>query len=140
MVSGNSVIDIEDVKIDRTRVCRRIGYSPGHELPARVTSLMDDYIENVNSLIDPQYSYAIREVEWVQDNRVFIEGSVVLESGVIARLLENCQKVAMFVMTIGKHLEETVNRLTKDGLMVQSAMLDAIGSNAAEKTAASVTG
>lgn len=138
MVTGNSVIDVEDVKIDRKRVCHRIGYSAGQKPSARVSSLMDEYIDNVHHLIVPHYSYAIRNVERVQDSRVFIEGSIILESKVIARLLEQCQKVALFVMTIGNHLEETTQCLLDDGLILQSAVLDAIGSNAAEKTAGSI--
>lgn len=138
VTAGSNVIDVEDVKIDKRRVCRRIGYSAGHKPPARISSLMDEYIENIHHLIAPHYSYVIRDVEWIQESRVFIEGSIIFESKVIARLLEQCQKVALFLMTIGRHLEETACRLAEDGLVLQSAVLDAIGSNAAEKIAGSI--
>jgi cobalamin-dependent methionine synthase I len=71
----------------------------------------------------------------VRGSRVFIEGSVTFRSNVIARLLEDCQKVAVFVLTVGGRLSELVRQLSKDGLMVQAAVLDAIGSDAAETLA-----
>lgn len=125
-------------QIDRKEVCHYIGYDAGHKPPVRISSLIDEYIENVHHLIESSYSYVIRDVEWIQEFRVFIEGSIILESKVIARLLEQCHKVAMFLMTIGNHLEETACRLAEDGLILQSAVLDAIGSNAAERIADSI--
>jgi len=138
MVTTADLVDIRDVKIDKKRVYRRIGYSPGNKVSSRISNLIDDYIENVNYLVAPQYSYIIRDVEWIHGYRVFIEGGIIIESKVIALLLEQCQKAALFVLTIGKHLEETAHRLSEDGLILQSAVLDAIGSSAAEKTAGSV--
>lgn len=135
MVTTADLVDIRDIEIDRRKVYRRIGYEAGHKPPARISSLMDDYIENIHHLVAPHFAYEIRDVEWVQDNSVCIEGSIILESKVIARLLEKCQRVAMFVLTIGDHLEETSRRLSQDGLVLQSAVLDAIGSNATEKMA-----
>ena len=81
------------------------------------------------------YSYIIRDVEWVEDSVAFIEDSIIFKSQVIARLLEQCEKVAVFALTIGNHLEEMVYQLAKDRLVLQASVLDAIGSVAAEKVA-----
>jgi cobalamin-dependent methionine synthase I len=43
--------------------------------------------------------------------------------------------VAIFLVTIGKYLEETSFQLARDGLILQATVLDAIGSNAVEKVA-----
>jgi len=104
-------------------------------MPARISSLIDEYIENANHLIEPSYSYVIGDIELVHDSTVVIEGSIIFESQVIARLLEQCHKVAVFLVTIGKHLEETSCRLADDGLILQASVLDAIGSDATEKVA-----
>ena len=50
-------------------------------------------------------------------------------------MLEQCERVAVFALTIGNHLEETVNQLARDKLVLQASVLDAIGSVAAEKVA-----
>jgi len=97
--------------------------------------LIDDYVENVHNLIEPSYSCVVRDINLVQGSCVIIEGSIVFESQVIASLLEQCEKAAVFLVTIGEHLEEMAYRLAEDGLIVQATVLDAIGSVAAEKVA-----
>lgn len=124
-----------DIEIDRGNVCQHIGYDADYQLSARVSSLVDEYIENVHHLIEPSYSYVIRDVEWAGGSFTFVEGSIIFKSRIIAHLLEQCQKVAVFLVTIGNYLEETSYELAKDGHMLQATVLDAIGSDAVERVA-----
>jgi hypothetical protein len=121
--------------IDTEQVLKSMGYGTKGVPSARVESLVKEYADNICHLIEPSYSYFIRDVNSVRGSRVFIEGSITFRSNVIARLLEDCQKVAVFVLTVGGRLSELVRQLSKDGLMVQAAVLDAIGSDAAETLA-----
>ena len=123
------------IGIDSQQVLRSIGYITDHVPSTRIMSLVNDYVENAGQLIEPSYSCVIRAVKSVRGSRVTIEGSVTFESEVIARLLEQCKQVAVFALTIGSHLEETVGQLADDGLVLQAAVLDAIGSVAAENVA-----
>ena len=123
------------IDINRQQVLRNIGYGTNCTLPTRLTSLVDDYVENVHHLIEPSYSCVIRDINMVQDSHVVIEGSIAFESQVVASLLEQCEKAAVFMVTIGEHLEETAYRLAEEGLIVQATVLDAVGSVAAEEVA-----
>ena len=117
-----------------------IGYDTNCRLSTRIASLIDEYVENAYYLIEPSYSCVIRDINLVQDSHVVIEGEIVFESKVIAPLLEQCEKAAVFLVTIGEHLEEMAYRLAEDGLIVQATVLDAIGSVAAEGVADYVQG
>jgi hypothetical protein len=128
------------IDIDKQQVLHSIGYGTDCKLSTRIASLIDDYVENVHNLIEPSYSCIIRDINLVQDSRVIIEGSIAFESKVVASLLEQCQKAAVFLVTIGEHLEETANRLAEDGLIVQATVLDAVGSVAVEEVAGFVQG
>ena len=121
--------------IDTEQVLHHIGYDTGHTPSARIESLVKEYADNICHLIEPSYSYTIRDINSVRGSRVFIEGSVTFRSNVIAQLLGQCQKVAVFVLTVGSRLGDVVRQLADDGLMVQAAVLDAIGSDAAETLA-----
>ena len=121
--------------IDTEQVFNRMGYGTDGVPSARIESLVKEYADNISHLVEPSYSYVIRDINSVRGSRVFIEGSVTFRSNIIARLLEQCQKVAVFVLTIGGRLGEVVRQLSGDGLMVQAAVLDAIGSDAAETLA-----
>ena len=130
MLSLNNELDI-----DIQQVLQNIGYSADSEPATRITSLVSEYIENVHQLIEPAYSYVIKDIESVRGSSIIIEGSIVFKSEIIARLLEQCEKVAVFALTIGSHLEETIRHLAEDGLILQAAVLDGIGSDAAERMA-----
>lgn len=130
-IKDRSDIDIEQVLLN-------IGYDTDHKLPARMVTLIGDYIDHADYLVDPSYSYVIRNVQQVQNSHVIIEGPIIFKSAVIARLLEQCEKVAVFITTIGSHLEEMVSQLAEDGFMLQASVLDAIGSGMTEKMANSV--
>jgi len=130
-VKDRNKIDIEQVQLN-------IGYYTNRKLPARMVTMISDYVEHASYLVDPSYSYVIRDIEQVRGSYAVIEGSIVFESEVIARLLENCNKVAVFLTTIGSYFEETVNQLAEDTFVLQAAVLDAIGSGAVEKLANTV--
>jgi len=123
------------INIDKEQVLRDVGYDANCEPPARAMTLAHDYAENVNQLINPVYSYIIKDIDFVINSSAFIEGGVVFESQVISNLLKKCEKVAVFALTIDRYLEETVAQLAEDGLIVQARVLDAIGSNAVEQVA-----
>jgi len=122
-----------DIEIDKKQVCQYIGYEDDQNLSARISSLIDDYAEHAHSLINPLFSYIIKDVEWARGSISLIEGSVIFKSRIITTLLERCPKVAIFLVTIGKYLEETAFQLARDGLILQATVLDAIGSDAVEK-------
>ncbi|MFC1926897.1 hypothetical protein ACFLWV_04020, partial [Chloroflexota bacterium] len=126
------------IRIDRAEVCRYLGYPAGQKMPARMSSLLNDYLENVNHLIDASYSYVIKDVVFVHGSFILIEDSVVFESKVLAKLLERCEMVAIFALTIGDQLEAMVRKLAVDGSVLQAAVLDAIGSVAVESVADSM--
>jgi hypothetical protein len=124
-----------ELDIDVKQVLSHMGYGTAGMPSARIESLVKEYADNICHLIEPSYSYVIRDVSSVRGARVFIEGSVVFRSNVIAELLRQCPKVAVFVLTIGGRLGEVVRQLSGEGFLVQAAVLDAIGSDAAETLA-----
>ncbi|MCL0094582.1 hypothetical protein M1N58_01605 [Dehalococcoidales bacterium] len=131
LVTSNGI----DIEINRKQVCHYVGYGADYKLSARISSLINEYVENAYHLIEPSYSCVIRDIKLVKGSIAVIEGSIIFQSEVIARLLEQCHKAAVFLVTIGKHLEEMACLLAEDGLILQAAVLDAIGSVAVEKVA-----
>jgi len=124
-----------DIRIDRRKVLQNLGYSDEVEPSSAISSLLDEYIENATQLIEASHSYVIRNVDTVRNSIAIIDESIVFDSQVVARLLERCSMVAVFLVTISSHLEETAARLADDGLILQSYVLDAIGSDAVEAVA-----
>ena len=128
-------VAIDEINITAQRIFRDIGYGVDCEPSVRMTSLVNEYVENARDLFEPSYSGIIRDINSVTGSRAVIEGSITFQSEVIAQLLKQCQKVAIFVVTIGKYIDEATHRLARDGLILQSAVLDAIGSDAVDVVA-----
>lgn len=126
------------IDVDRQEVLKNIGYDYEYQPSARIASLVNDYIDNYHDFISSSYSYVIRDIVSVEGALATIESAITLESKVVARLLERCQKVAVFALTIGSYLEDMVAYLAENGLVLQATVLDAVGSGAAEKLAAYV--
>lgn len=125
----------EQIELDAREICRYLGYANEVQPSPRIASVIEKYIRRARRLIKPAYSYVIRDIKEVDGSQVLIEDSVVFESQAIARLLEKCEKVAVFVLTIGAQLEDTVGALADKGQIVDAYILDAIGSSATEKLA-----
>ena len=134
MLVTNDRVDV-NIEIDKKQVCHYIGYENGQSLSARISALIDDYAEHAHGLINPSYSYVIKDIEWARGSIAFVEGSISFKSRIIAKLLGRCTQVAIFLVTVGKYLEETSFQLARDGLILQATVLDAIGSVAVEKVA-----
>ncbi len=127
-----------DQPIDRKRVCRFIGYADDAEPSSRIATLLDEYIGNARQLLEPSYSYLIRRIVRVEERRVEVEGSIILEGEVISGLLASCERAAFFALTIGPRLEEMAATLADNAMIIESYVLDAIGSSSTEGLAARV--
>ena len=123
------------IALDRQQVLSHIGCSDDYEPSLKLKSLINDYIENYHNFIDFSYSYITRNIESVQEDRATIENSTTLKSKVISQLLERCDEVAIFVLTIGNHLEDMIAHLAENGCVLQATVLDAIGSGITEQSA-----
>ena len=130
-----NIEDILQIQIDKRKVIKAVGYNGSVRAPSRIRHLITDYVNNLSDILDPSYTYVIRDIISVRDQQVSIEGDIVLESESIAYALSQCQKVAVFIVSIGSILEKLSSNIAERGHMVKASVLDAIGSEAVEKLA-----
>ena len=81
----------DKIEIDKRQLLVNMGYCPDCKPPRRIARLINEYVEGAHHIIDPAYSYVIRDIELVLGANVFIEGPLIFQSKVIARLLENAK-------------------------------------------------
>ena len=123
--------------IEKQGVLNRIGYGDTDNISSRIDSLVDDYIDNYHDFIMSSYSCVYKDIGEVSGTRVCIDG-ITFKSGVLTRLLGECEHAAVFVLTIGVYLEELVAYLSTKGMVLQATVLDAVGSGAVEKLAGEI--
>ena len=122
---------------EKQEVLNRIGYGDTDNISLRIDSLVDDYIDNYHDFIVPSFSYIYKDIEEASGTRVRIDG-MTFKSGVLARVLGECEYAAAFVLTIGSYLEELVANLSSKGMVLQATVLDAVGSGAVEQLAGEI--
>ena len=126
--------------INMRDVLSNLGYTAGTKPPARTMDIVDELLRKFRHLVEPAYACVTRDIEQVSGRSVYIAPDTVFQGRVISRLLKQSQKVAIFALTIGSRLEATTSRLSDEKLMVESAIVDAVGSAAAEGLADAVQG
>jgi hypothetical protein len=128
------------IHIDAHQVLRILGYRDGCAPSARLLSLVNNYIGKARELFKASYSYIISDIKLIDGSQVFMESSLVFESKVIAQLLQHCEKVAIFLLTLGNRLDETMRDLAENGLILEAVVLDAVGTDGVERLAEFVQG
>jgi hypothetical protein len=123
-----------EIEIDKDGVCRSLGYGNGRGSSSSISSLIDEEIEEAYDFIQPSCSYRTMDIRRVRRPRVTLEDGLVITSEVLSWVLLPCQMAVIFVASIGRGLEDRVSQLMEQGHMVKAALLDTIGSEAAEKT------
>ncbi len=117
--------------VEKQEVLNRIGYGDADNISARIDSLVDDYIDNYHEFIVESSYCVYKDIGDISGNHVSID-SITFKSGVLTRLLGECEYTAVFVLTIGSYLEELVTYLSTKGMVLQATVLDAVGSGAVE--------
>jgi len=124
-----------EIEIDKGEVCRYLGYGEDQHPTSSISSLIDEEIEEAYSLIQPSCFYRLMDIWRVRHHRVILEDGLTITSEVLSLVLSRCQQAAIFVANIGRRLEGRVAQLMKEGQMLRGTILDAVGSEAAERTA-----
>lgn len=123
-----------EIEIDKDEVCRYLGYRRDHGPHSSISSLIDEEMDEAYELIQPSCFYQLMDIGRVRQPWVILEDGLTITSDVLSRVLARCHQVAIFVVSIGWDLEERVAQLMKEGQVLMATVLDAIGSEAAEKT------
>lgn len=125
---------LDSVKIDKDPVYRALGYEK-FSIPTWVSSLIDSQIARAYELIKAAYSYTLKEINAISDTVVCLEETTKLNSKTLSYVLADCIGVFIFLVTIGKRLEEEAFSLSEGGDLLKGYILDTIGSEAVEEVA-----
>jgi len=83
------------IEINEEKVLRDVGYDTSCEPPARMKTMVHAYVQNASQLINPVYSYVVRDIDFIIDSSFFIESGVIFQSQVISGLLKKCERVSL---------------------------------------------
>jgi hypothetical protein len=130
-MNTNTAVDWAWVKKELSRVENITSY--GKKTGLRRAA--DACLKTGFRLSGPKSVWSEKRVVSIKENRVNLEGGAGLSSAFLASYLKGARSVGIFVVTIGKALEDEASRLMAEGEGLDGYLLDRIGSLAVESLA-----
>lgn len=127
-----------ELGIDKDEVCRFLGYRKDRGPNGSISVMIDSEIGEAYNLIQPSCFYQLKDIKRVRQSQVILENDLTIDSAMLSRIFRHCHRVAIFLATIGPRLEHRVAELMEEGQIVRAMVLDASGSEAAERVACHV--
>ncbi len=131
----NSVVIHKNIKpeVDIKEVLRFLGAGKS-VASARTLKIIMTLINETRDMIKPVVLESEVSVIKSEQNSVQLSSGIELKSPKLARTLNNCQKVKVFVATVGEQVEEKINKLMDKNRFAEATIMDAIASVAVENT------
>ena len=85
-------------------------------------------------LTAPALSYKIKKIEHIENDSIHLQEGTTFTSPILAKVLEHCEEMICFIVTIGSALEKEAARLNDYNRLTEAYILDRLGSLTAEHT------
>jgi len=120
------------LKIESKNILKKAGYADETQSSRRINQSIENFLTKADKLIKVKVIYAKVDLGDISGNRIKINDKFVIASKILKETLDGCKSAFLFIATIGAELESDVSKLMREGHSVESLILDAIGSEAAE--------
>ena len=122
------------INLPLDRIRRRLKVPPAGDF-SRYRELIDGFF----ALVEPRCRYDDRDVR-VSDRKITMKDGFEIDSKSLGVHLRGCSRVTMIAVTIGGHVEEEITFFGKQNKMLESMILDAMGSECVEEAAIYLSG
>lgn len=130
---GNSIINIDNLKIPKDEVLRYLGYKAGKQnLDKSLDELVDSIIEESKSLIEPKFIFNKYETEVKEDGVYFKGTNLVLTGNDIKNHLKDSKESVLMAVTVGNKIEQRI-KLYEKVSMTKALVLDSCATTAVEE-------
>lgn len=121
----------QDLSFDIKEVWRLMGY--GDYVPSSyISSLIDERLNDLRSIVKPHFGYIIADGHVVGNDRVVVNDVELSPGVIITHAMKNADCYALFTATIGRGFDEYCRRYKEADDMVETLIIDALGSVLAE--------
>ncbi len=130
------VISTFSVPYPEKAILRRLGFSKSVPPPPSVIPIMEEEKARASGLVQPKSVHITLEIrENLEEETTFEGPGFVIRSRQVSRLLRKAEKATLFMVTIGKDLENKVREWTEQGELTRAYLLDTIGSEITDEVA-----
>lgn len=121
------------IEISKEKITQRFGYNSSP--PEKLEKATEEMLNRAKDLFSPRGVYVVKRIISFSGESILIENRITFNTVRIGRYLKCCDQIVIYLVTIGGGLEEEVSKLMREGDFLSGLILDAIGSEATERTA-----
>lgn len=121
------IIDDLPNEIDSDMLLRIAGYSDKRPAPPRLVEAAERTIERTHALARPRTVYEVHETAAAEDGAVLLGGRR-FTGKILAKVLGGSDLAAVYAATLGPELDAESSRLSGQGDVLSSVLLDTAGS------------
>jgi cobalamin-dependent methionine synthase I len=127
------VIDDAKPVISKNKVFRLLGQKE-KALSERLSNKIDRQMADLMEKVRPKVLYTTKKVRKVKGDALTLESDVILKSARLSKALGRCDRVAFFLATVGKRVDDAIHASLHNKKLADASIYDAIGSAAVEAT------
>ena len=126
-----TVVDPVPIEVGRPMVLLRLGYRRPSQVPAKVSGLIEEVMEQGRARLAPKAVHREVAVEAPAADRVILGTTLQVTSRSVHERFARCRTAFVFAATIGPALEEWGQALLDAEELTRALLVDAFGSAAA---------
>lgn len=120
--------------LEEDEVYRLLGYGQTANVSSQISRKIQQSIMSARSILKPIIAYREKKIRETGKSTVIFFDNLVFHSARLATALKRCDRITVFLATVGKDMDNTISRLIKQNRITDAFIYDAIGSVAVEKT------
>ncbi|NQT25714.1 hypothetical protein HQ585_10185, partial [candidate division KSB1 bacterium] len=129
-------VQFPKIPVPVKQVLRRLGYPTDHKIEPGMRQMIDAEIESSHPLLQFRGTYTLLQIASSNAEKMtFQDSSFVIESVQAVKMLNQADRVAIFMVTIGDALEKHVKELLDIEEPTRAFILDAVGSETVDALA-----
>lgn len=122
-------------EIEPQKIYRLLGYNGNPGLSRKIENRVMENIHHSHQILKPEALYTERDIKEICDDTLILNDDISFKSSGLIHAVRKCQKVIVFLVTIGKGLDLKINNLMSQKRLTEAYLLDSIGSVAVEEAA-----
>ena len=128
---------IPDITIPQKPILRRMGYPADiKKLGKHIETMYIQLIKDTSALMEPAGSYIILKINQNNGKSItFNNTDFIINSSLVSKMLLDSYYVVIFLVTLGRKIEEKINNFINNHEMTRAFILDAIGSETTDEAA-----
>jgi len=125
--TGCIVMPLEGIVIDETSILRIQGYRDFERIRPAIKRAADAAARETETLINPKAYYRLVDVQNCQGDILELRDDVVFENEAFQRFLKNPKQIIVFILTMGRALDEAVIDYAASDHLLMALFLETAG-------------